>query len=60
MGLFILGILIIIFIVFPIIGAILEIFGIGFSIIWYFIKKTLRFIVWILIILFIIFGIISI
>lgn len=50
----ILGIVVFVFIVLPIIGFILELLGIGFNIIWYFIVKSLKFIVWIIIILLII------
>lgn len=49
----IIGILICFFILFPIFGFILEFLSIIFNVLWYFIKKTLKFIIWVLVILFI-------
>ena len=50
----ILGIVVFVLILLSIVGFILEILGFGLNIIWYFIKKPLRFIAWIIIILFVI------
>ena len=52
--LLILGILFLFFVILPVIGFILQVADWGFSTLWFFSKKAIKFILWILFILFVI------
>jgi len=52
--LIILGILLLFFVIFPVLGFIIQIADWGFSTLWFFSKKAIKFILWILVILFVI------